>query len=285
MKTFDYARPETLAEALALLDKHGPKARVLSGGTDLVIGIRFGGMPPEVVIDLKRVAELSSEIVVDQALVQIGASAVLTDVIEHPALQSSFPALIDAASVVGSVQIRNRATLAGNICNASPAADTAPALLVYGAKVNIVSGTGQRTVDLIDFFVGPGQTALEPGEIVSSIDLPIPHSRVGAAFGRLTRRLGVDLATVNLCCLVTKSGQTRMAFGAVGPTPFMVTDETGVLADPEAADPDRESVLTEILSHARPISDVRGSREYREAMLRVLSRRALQSARDRLVGG
>lgn len=282
MRTFAYARPETLVEALELLDEHGPSARMLSGGTDLLVEIRFGDAEPTMVIDLKRVAELSSEIVADPTLVRIGASAVLTDVIEHAGVRSSFPALIEAASVVGSVQIRNRATLAGNICNASPAADTAPALLVYGAKVNIVDGTDQRAVELADFFVGPGRTALEQGEIVSSIDLPIPDSPVGAAFGRMTRRSGVDLATINLCCLIAASGETRIAFGAVGPTPFMVTDETGVLADPNAADTDRDRVLTEMLSHARPISDVRGSREYREAMLRVLSRRALQSARDRL---
>ena len=206
MRMFDYARPETLAEALALLDEHGASARVLLGGTDLLIGIRFGDTPPEVVIDLKRVGELSSEIVANQTLVRIGASAVLTDVIEHSAVRSSFPALIEAASVVGSVQIRNRATLAGNICNASPAADTVPALLVYGAKVNIVGRTGQRTTELDGFFVGPGKTVLERGEIVSSIDLPIPDSPVGAAFGRMTRRRGVDLATINLCCLVTGSG-------------------------------------------------------------------------------
>ena len=183
---------------------------------------------------------------------------------------------------MGSIQIRNRATLAGNICHASPAADTAPALLVYGAELTIASVRGTRHVPLADFFLGPGMTVLEPGELVTSIGLPIPQQRRGAVFARVTRRRGVDLATINLCCMVDATGRTAFAYGAVGPRPFLVADDSGVLADPSYAQPAKDEVLRQILTHSDPISDVRGSREYRAAMLQVMSRRALRMAIDRM---
>jgi carbon-monoxide dehydrogenase medium subunit len=182
---------------------------------------------------------------------------------------------------VGSVQIRNRATLAGNICNASPAADTAPALLVYQAEVVLARAGGVRRVLLDDFFLGPGQTVLQPGELVRAIELPKPGPPFGAAFGRFTRRRGVDLAGVSVCCGVDSRGTSRFGFGAVGPRPLLVADRTGVLADPAAENKVRERALEQLVGQASPISDVRASREYRQAMLPVLSRRVLAAAIDR----
>jgi CO/xanthine dehydrogenase FAD-binding subunit len=212
---------------------------------------------------------------------EIGALAVLTDIIQNEQVQRHFPALAEAAGTVGSVQIRNRATLAGNICNASPAADTAPALLVYGARINLRGVNGSRRVPLSEFFVGPGQTVLQRGEIVASIELPRPQTPVGVAFTRLTRRRGVDLATINVCCLVEAAGVTRFAYGAVGPRPLLVADESGHLADPTVDEQIKEQLLKQLIGRASPISDVRASREYRLAMLFVLSRRALQTALNR----
>lgn len=282
MNTFQYVRPETVDKALTLLHEYGPAARLLTGGTDLVVGLRTGKLKPRAVIDLKRVTELRSDIRETGPALQIGALTVLTDVIEDERVQRQFPALVEAAATVGSVQIRNRATLTGNICNASPAADTAPALLVYGAVVSLMSRNDNRRVPLNEFFVGPGQTVLQRGEIVTAIELPLPQQPVGTSFARLTRRRGVDLATINLCCLINSAGVTKFAFGAVGPRPFLVADESGCLADPAASKPDKEQVLKQLVAQASPISDVRASREYRQAMLLVLSRRALQTALDRL---
>jgi CO/xanthine dehydrogenase FAD-binding subunit len=282
MKTFQYARPETVAKTLALLGKYGPEARLLIGGTDLLVGLRTGKINPRIVIDLKRVTDLQADISATDSALKIGALAILADVIEDERIQRFFPALIEAAQTVGSVQIRNRATLVGNICNASPAADTAPALLVYGASVNLVGVGSTRQVPLSEFFVGPGQTVLQQGEIVASLELPLPQQPVGAAFARLTRRRGVDLATINLCCRVDASGETRFAFGAVGPRPFMVVDDSGTLASATASEADKEQVLRQLTAQASPISDVRGSREYRQAMLLVFSKRALQTALGRL---
>jgi carbon-monoxide dehydrogenase medium subunit len=255
---------------------------VLAGGTDLLVRLRLGHVRPSVVLDVKGLVDLRSDVTVDGSVLRIGASAVITDVISDPRVRRHFPALVEAGRVVGSVQIRNRATFAGNICNASPAADTAPALLAYGAVVNLIGAAGPRRIPLAEFFVGPGQTVLATGEIVASIDLPMPSIPTGAAFGRVTRRRGVDLASINLCCVVTGSGETRFAYGAVGPRPFVVNDTSGTLTDPGATRAARDAALAQLNSHASPISDVRADRDYREAMLQVMSRRTLATAIDRL---
>ena len=282
MQPFAYARPATVAEALELLGHHGSDACLLAGGTDVVVGLRNRSLKPKVVIDLKRVAELRPSIVAAGGRLTISANTVLTDIGDDDRVRVQFPALVEAMATVGSIQIRNRATLSGNICNASPAADTAPALLVYGAAVNVAGGGGVRRVNLAEFFVGPGQTMLQTGELVTSIELPLATERRGSAFARLTRRRGVDLATISLCCLVGASGRTRFAYGAVGPRPFLVMDESGVLADPAADEAAKDHVLRHLLTQASPISDVRASREYRAAMLLVMSRRALRSSIERL---
>jgi carbon-monoxide dehydrogenase medium subunit len=206
----------------------------------------------------------------------------MADLIADARVRSLFPALAEAAHEVGSVQIRNRATIAGNICNASPAADTAPALLVYEAIVNLISAAGTRSVPLDHFFTGPGRSVVQRGELVESIDLPFPLGRQGAAFARATRRRGVDLATVNIACLVKESGKVLIAYGAVAPTPILVSDESGKLADPACSKKEKIAVLEQMLSHATPISDVRATDVYRRALLRVMSGRVLESAIVRL---
>ena len=281
MRPFAYARPNGLSEALSLLAEHGPGARLLAGGTDVLVRLRLGHMRPKIVVDVKHIGALGSDVVETDAGLRIGARAVLTDIIADERIQRHFPALVEAATVVGSVQIRNRATLAGNICNASPAADTAPVLLVHGATINVIGSAGPRRVPLHEFFIGPGQTVLGPSELVESIDLPFPSDVSGSAFGRVTRRRGVDLATVNLCCLVTGSGNVRFAFGAVGPRPFVVEDDTGALLD-RSGRGSQNAALDRLLAQATPISDVRANRDYRVAMLAVMSRRALDAATGRL---
>ena len=282
MQPFVYIRPDALSEVFVALELEGPRAVLLAGGTDLLVALRNRTIRPSCVIDLKRVTELRPLIGDVERDTRISATTVLTDITDHQNVRDRFPALVDAATTVGSAQIRNRATLTGNICHASPAADTAPALLVYGAMVNLASARGDRRVSLNDFFVGPRKTALQPGELVTSIDLPMPAGPRAATFARITRRRGVDLATVSLCCMVEATGRTQFAFGAVGPRPFLVADESGLLSDPKVGDAAKDEVLRRMLTRASPISDVRGSREYREAMLLVISRRALHASIERL---
>jgi carbon-monoxide dehydrogenase medium subunit len=157
-------------------------------------------------------------------------------------------------------------------------------LLVYGAVVNLVNATGPRSLPLAQFFKGPGRTAMERGELVESIDLPFAkeNERQGAAFARATRRLGVDLATINIACLVKASGQTLFAYGAVAPTPLLVSDDSGKLADANCREDEKLSILENLIAHTAPISDVRASHEYREALLMVMSRRVLDAAIARL---
>lgn len=286
MHAFSYERPATLAEAVALLDAHGPAARALAGGTDLLIRLRDGSLAPDVVVDLKRIAELRPGIrEVDGRLV-IGATTVMTDIAADRRVRRHFEALAEAAAVVGSVQIRNRATLGGNICNASPAADTAPALLVYGAIVVAAGPAGSRRIPIDGWFVRSGVTTLGRGELVTAVELPLPVWRMGAVHVRRTRRRGHDLASVTLCVGVDEAGMTRLAFGSVGPRPILAVDATGVLADPAAPAEAKAELLERMFADASPSPrSMRASPEYRLAMLRVLGRRALDVAIGRLAEG
>jgi CO/xanthine dehydrogenase FAD-binding subunit len=266
---FTYVRPDRVEDIVHLLEAHGPSAQLLAGGTDVLVRLRHGHARPSVVIDLKRAKDLDANIVSRGSHVRIGARVVMNDLVKDRIIQDHLPALVEAARVVGSVQIRHRATLAGNICNASPAADTAPALLAYGTTVNVIGPTGDRAVPLEKFFVGPGKTVLQRGELVSSLDVAVPGPHTGSAFSRLTRRRGVDLATLTVSCLIGPSGEARVALGAVAPTPVLVECDYGAMA------------IERIADHASPISDVRASRDYRSAMLPVFIRRTLQAA-DRM---
>ena len=286
MHTFAYTRPETVAEAVALLELHGPDARLLAGGTDLIIRLRDGTLQPRVVVDLKRIPELRPAVREVAGRISISAGTVMSDLVEDVRLRRHFPALVEAAAVVGAVQIRNRATLAGNVCNASPAADTAPPLLVYGAEVVAVGAAGTRRIPMTDFFVRSGQTTLQRGELVSAIELPVPRLRMGAVHLRRTRRRGHDLASVTLCCGVDEAGVTRLAYGSVGPRPVLKIDPSGVLADPAAADGARAEIFERMFAEASPSPrSMRASPAYRLAMLRVLGLRALQTALARLAEG
>jgi carbon-monoxide dehydrogenase medium subunit len=210
----------------------------------------------------------------------------MTDLAADEQVRRLFPALAEAASVVGAVQIRNRATLVGNICNASPAADTAPALLVYGADVVASGPAGTRRLAIDDFFVSSGRTALGRSELVTAVELPLPACRQGAVHLRRTRRRGHDLASVTLCCAIDEAGVTRMAYGSLGPRPVLVTDDSGTLADPGAPEDVRTATLERMFADARPSArSMRASPDYRLAMLRVLGRRGLQMARERLAAG
>jgi len=283
MRAFAYARPTTIAEAVALLHERGPDARLLAGGTDLVIALRNHEVEPAVVVDLKRIAELAPAIRQDDGRLSISASTVMTDISADGRVRRHFPALVEAADVVGSVQIRNRATLAGNICNGSPAADTAPPLLVYDAAVVVVGPGGTRRVPIDDFIVDSGRVALGRGELVAAIDLPVPARPVGSAFVRLTRRRGTDLASITLACAVDGAGLTRLAYGSVGPRALLFVDASGTLADPGAPDEAKRAILGQMFAAARPSPrSVRASPEYRRAMLPVLGARALSTAIDRL---
>ena len=251
------------------------------------IRLRDGSYAPSVVVDVKQVPELAPGIRAgaDGGLV-IGATTTMTEIAAHPVIRRDMAALAEAAAVVGSVQIRNRATLAGNLVNASPAADTAPALLVHGAVVVAAGLQGTRRIPLDAFFVRSGLTTLEPGELVAAVELPPGPSRIASAHQRRTRRRGHDLASVTVACGADAAGVTRLAFGSLGPRPVLRVDDGGMLADPAAADAGRETLLAELLAGATPsVTSMRAGPAYRLAMLQVHARRALSLALDRRASG
>lgn len=283
MKEFSYERPESLDEALQVLAASGSEVEILAGGTDLVIAMRDRWRQPDVVVDLKRIAELYPTLRWDGDTLTVSATATMTEVVNDPGINKHFPALVEGAVVVGSVQIRNRATLLGNICNGSPAADTAPPLLAYEAVIVVAGPGGQRRVPINDFIVGPGKVDLQEGELAIALEITAPTRMLGGAYERMTRRKGTDLASVTLCATVDDAGVTQVAFGSVGPRAFLRTDETGVLADPAASKEAKAAVFEEIFADASPsVRSMRASPDYRQAMLRVLGARAVGRAIERL---
>jgi carbon-monoxide dehydrogenase medium subunit len=283
MRAFAYERPTSLADALTLLASDDGAARPLAGGTDLIIRLRDGTLQPPTVVDVKGIAEFSREISVDDGRLRIGARTTMTDLLRDERIRRDYTALAEAAEYVGSVQIRNRATLAGNICNASPAADTAPALLVYEASVVVVGPNGRRTFRLDEFFVKSGVTTLQPGELVEAIEMPVPSGRRGSVHARRTRRRGHDLASVTLAVAIGEDGVTRLSYGSVGPRPVVVEDTSGVLADPSSSDDARRERLEGMFVDAAPsATSMRASPAYRLAMLRVMGLRAVAAAHERL---
>ena len=285
MRPFAFVQPASIREVIDHLAAD-PDARILAGGTDLIIGLRDGSIRASSVIDVKRVQELDGAIRDLDGGLALGALASMTAIAADERVRTGWTALAEGAAVVGSVQIRNRATLAGNACNASPAADTTPALLIFGAVVIAIGPEGERRIPIDELFVRSRTTTLRPGEVVVRMELPAPSGRVGSTHVRRTRRRGHDLASVTIACSVHESGETRLAYGSVGPRPILVRDDTGVLAATESGDAERLAILDRLFAQAAPSPrSMRATPEYRQAMLRVLGLRAIATARERLAGG
>jgi carbon-monoxide dehydrogenase medium subunit len=281
VKNFEYFDPTSVGDAVALLRQHAGSARVLAGGTDLFLRMHRRAVLPDVIVDLKRIAALANLSYSDQDGLHIGATVTHSEVAEHAAVQQHYGALVTAANWVGSLQTRHRGTVVGNLCNASPAADTAPALLSYGASVTMVGPDGQREMPLEAFFQGPGRTALGPAEIVTALRLPPPPGRRGWGYARRTRTV-IDIALVSACVVIQASngvcGDVRVSLGAVGPTPLRATQAEAVLRGQQPSAALLAQASRVAAEESRPISDVRCSAEYRKDMVEVLSKRCLESA-------
>lgn len=283
MTSFDYVEPKRLTEATALLQEYGESAAILAGGTDLINHIHLGKRTPSLVLNIKNIRDLSRAIILHSNGVEIGALTSLTEVAEHSFMQAHFCAVSEAAVKVGSRQIRNRGTLVGNICNASPAADTVTALLLFDAAVRVVNVQGERrAVPLAEFITGPGKTALSRGEMVESVFLPYLPPNAASTYLKLSRREGVDLATVGVAAAVS-GGSVRIALGAVAPKAFRAYSAERLLRSLPISDEAMEQAIKAIVAAASPISDLRGSREYRLGMIEVLAKRAVSTVADKLI--
>jgi carbon-monoxide dehydrogenase medium subunit len=276
--------PASIDEALALLEAD-PGARLLAGGTDLVVQMRGGRIAPGAVIDLKRIAELSG-VREEGAGFVIGAATPCTALLDHTGLAAAWPGVVEAANLIGSVQVRNRATIAGNLCNASPAADSVPALIAAGAVALVVGPNGRRELAVEAVPAGPGRTTLAPGELITAIRLPARPAHGGDAYQRLIPRTEMDIAVVGVGVALTLAvdgtcASARVAAGAVGPTALLVADAGAALVG-RAFDEDALAAMAAAVRAAcRPIDDKRGTADYRVAMAGVIARRVVLKARDR----
>lgn len=274
---YGYHRPSTLAEAF-LLAAEIPDSRYVAGGTDLLVQLRKGEPEPPALISLRGLSELSG--VETSRRVRIGATVPLSDVQVNPAVANKFPALAESIASLGSRQIRNVATIGGNLCNASPAADTAPPLLIYGASVELRDAQGTREVTVEDFLQGPGQTALRPGEILTAILLDPPADGAHSVFLR-KGRVAMDLPISSVAALAERDGATwqrvRLAAGAVAPVPLRLKRSEAIVEgtnlDVEIRAHARETARSEI----SPITDLRSTEDYRRHLTGVLVGRALEA--------
>ena len=285
MKPFDYVVPTSLAEAVEVLGRHGERARALAGGTDLFLRMERGGWAPEVVVDLKGVPGLAGIRYDAERGLAVGALALHADVAAHPVVVGNYSVLAQGAGWVGGPQMRNRGTVRGNLCNASPAADTAAPLIALGARVRLVGARGERTLPLEDFFTGPGKTVLAPGEILAEILVPPPPPRTGGDYQRRTRT-AMDIAVVGAAAVVTLDGgsgcgEVRVALGSVAPTPLRGRAAEAALRGRDLTPQRIAEAARAAAAEASPIDDVRASAAYRRAMVEVLARRALANAAAR----
>ncbi len=282
MRPFEYVAPASLQEALEVLARHGEKARALAGGTDLFLRMERGGWAPEVVVDLKGLPGLADIRYDASRGLSLGALASHAAVAAHPVVREKYPALAQGAGWVGGPQMRNRGTVGGNLCNASPAADTAAPLIALDARVRLVGARGERTLPLEEFFTGPGKTVLGPGEILAEVLVPAPAARSGGDYQRRTRT-AMDIAVVGAAAVVALDGGAtcrgvRIALASVAPTPLRAKAAEAVLRGKDLT-PGRIAEAARVAAAgARPIDDVRATAAYRRAVVEVLTRRALAHA-------
>jgi len=288
MRRFQFFEPRSVAEVSAILWEHGDEARVIAGGTDLLRKIRGNKEFPSIVVGLKKLALRKIEF--DDEKVVIGSLATLQQIASSEGIQKYVPLLAEAAGQVGAVQTRNLGTIGGNICNASPAADTAAALLALEAVVCVAGPQGAgRRLPLNQFFTGPGQTVLRRGEWVVGVEMAPMGTLEGGAYLKIGPRKGMDIATVGTAAFVSldPSGvcrRARIALGAVAPTPVRAARAEALLKG-AAFDPALIARASqEAMRESQPITDHRASAEYRRAMVEVLVRQALNLARERAMG-
>ena len=273
---FEYVAPKTLSELFETLDGHGKELAIIAGGTDLTVALKERTYSPEIVVDLRNLAELGGIRVAERVL-RIGALATFYEMESSPLVGRYANALRQAAANVGTLQIRTIATLGGNLATASPAADSAPPLIALDAKVNLLSKSGRRTLPVQDFYIGV-KNALLPGEVVESVEVPADEG-VSCGWTRGAVRNENVLSTVSVAVATTigdgRFGTSRVALGAVAPTPILAKSASRAMTGSEAKEGEADRVATLAVEDSKPISDIRASAQYRKHLIRVLTRRLI----------
>jgi carbon-monoxide dehydrogenase medium subunit len=280
-----YEAPETVDAAVALLAKEAGLARVLAGGTDLLVQLRSGTVEPDLVVDIKRIPEMH-RIVAEAGGFRIGAAVSGAELGEHAALRAAWPGVVEAANLIGSTQVQGRATIAGNLCNASPAADSVPAMIAAAATATVVGPKGRREVAVEEIGTAPGKTSLAKGEVVTSIFLPArpPHS--GDAYLRFIPRTEMDIAVVGVGVSLTLDGKgvctaARVSLGAVAARALLVDEAAKALIGTKVDEAALAKLSAAASAACKPIDDKRGTIEFRIKVAGVLARRAAEIALER----
>ena len=281
-----YLEPKTIEEAIFLLSRHKEAAKVVAGGTDLIIQLKKGVELPRYIINIKGISNQDSITYDEREGLRIGALATIHSIEVSPVIRQKFGVLAQAASELGTSQVRNCATIGGNLCNAAPSAETAPALIVLEASLKITGAGGERTVPIEDFFIGPGQTVLHPDEILSEIQVPNPPPRSGGVYLKQTIRKALDLATVGVAVITRLDGDiirdVKIALGAVAPTPIRATKAEMIIREQKLDDALLDEAGLVASGEASPIDDVRSSADYRREIIRVLVGRAIRQAAEQI---
>ncbi len=289
MVTQRYEAPTSVDEAVRCLADANGGAKVLAGGTDLLVQLRLDMIEPAVIVDVKQIPEVRA-ITEENGSFHIGAAATGAEIGEHEALKAAWPGVVEATELIGSTQIQGRASLGGNLCNASPAADTVPALIAAGAVCNVAGPDGRRTVPVEEFVTAPGETVLQRGEFVVSFTLPGKAAGRGDAYLRFIPRTEMDIAVVGAGVNLTLDGdgvctEARVGLGAVAPRPLLVTEGADALIGTPVDAPALEKLAAAASAACNPIDDKRGTVEYRVKVAGVLARRAAGIALERARNG
>jgi CO/xanthine dehydrogenase FAD-binding subunit len=278
---FDYAAPATVGEAVALMTAH-PSARLLAGGTDLLVQLRAGRKGTDFVIDLKRIPELNAIDYEAARGLTLGAAVPCYRIYRDQNVARAYPSLVEVASLIGGTQIQGRASIGGNLCNAAPSADSAPLLIALGAICRITGPSGTREVAVENFCTGPGRNVLQPGELLVALHLPAPQRHSGARYLRFIPRNEMDIAVAGVGVEVVlddgKFRSARIALSSVAPTPLYVREAGDALAGHPVNEESIAAAGEIARKSAEPITDMRGTAEYRRHLCAVLTRRALEAA-------
>jgi CO/xanthine dehydrogenase FAD-binding subunit len=280
-----YEAPHSLDQAVALLANAQGEARVLAGGTDLLVQMKTEIIAPDLLIDIKHIAELR-ETKEEGGGFRIGAAVTGAELKENPRLKTLWPGLVEAANLIGSTQVQGRASMGGNLCNGSPAADSVPALIAAGARASVVGPGGRREIAVEDVMIGPRKLSLGKGEIIASFLLPAKPARTGDAYLRFIPRTEMDIAVVGCgICLTLDAGGTctaaRVSLGAVAPRPLLVAPAAAALVGSKVDEPALSKLEEAARAACQPIDDKRGTREYRIEVAGVMARRAALIALER----
>ena len=291
MEWIDFAAPTTVSEAVGLLAQHGDRARMIAGGTDILVQLRGGRRSLDLIVDAKGIPELNEISYNPQNGLTLGAAAPCYQIYGNQAVADAYPGLMDAATLIGGIQIQGRASIGGNLCNSAPSGDSIPPVIALGGVCNIAGPNGTRQVAAEDFCTGPGRNVLENGELLVSINFPAPQPNTGANYLRFIPRNEMDIAVagVGSSVVLDASGQNfvsaRISLASVAPIPVFATEAAASLAGKPVSDEAIQEASDLATEAATPIDDMRGTIRQRRHLVGVLTRRTLNNAVQRARGG